>query len=153
MTTPDLAELNGLAESDCWALLRSATVGRLAVIDGDRPDIFPVNFAVDHASVVFRSAEGTKLRALRDGCVAFEVDGTSSDGLQAWSVVVKGTVEALRTAELAASVAIPVRPMHPAPKPRILRLLPEQISGRRFAIADTDVWRTALTDARPSASE
>ena len=41
----------------------SAQVGRLAVSIKEQPDIFPINFVVDHGTVVFRTAEGTKLAA------------------------------------------------------------------------------------------
>ena len=50
-----------LPANACWALLRSQEVGRLAVSIADRPEIFPVNYVVDHGTVVFRTAEGTKL--------------------------------------------------------------------------------------------
>ena len=53
--------VTGLPANACWALLRSQEVGRLAVSIADRPEIFPVNYVVDHGTVVFRTAEGTKL--------------------------------------------------------------------------------------------
>src|SRR6187401_2958268 len=85
-----------LDEHQCWALLREAQVGRLAVAIANHPDIFPVNFVVDHASVVFRTAEGTKLAAAVLGqAVAFEVDGYDADAGEAWSVVVKGRAKEL----------------------------------------------------------
>jgi uncharacterized protein len=60
----------------CWQLLAGEEVGRLAVSVDQRPDIFPVNYAVDEATIVFRTAEGTKLSAVFvDSAVAFEVDG------------------------------------------------------------------------------
>ena len=72
-------------------LLRSAQVGRLAVIVNDHPEIFPVNYLVDRGTVVFRTAEGTKLAAVAFGSnVAFEVDGYEPDKGVAWSVVMKG---------------------------------------------------------------
>jgi len=49
-----------LSESECWALLRASSVGRLAVWLEDHPEIFPINYAVDHGTVVFRSSAGTK---------------------------------------------------------------------------------------------
>jgi uncharacterized protein len=52
-----------LSESACWALLRTTSVGRLAVWVEDHPDIFPVNYAVDHGTVAFRSGAGTKVSA------------------------------------------------------------------------------------------
>jgi len=60
MTTVDLRTgTEALAPNECWDLLRTADVGRLAAAVANRPDIFPVNFVVDNASVVFRTAEGT----------------------------------------------------------------------------------------------
>ena len=44
-----------LPEHTCWMLLRSVEVARLAVSVDDRPDIFPVNFVVDHGTVVIRT--------------------------------------------------------------------------------------------------
>ena len=79
-----------LDESACWALLRTAAVGRLAIVVNHRPEIFPLNFVVDHATVVFRTAEGTKLDWGAGKDVAFEVDGYEPDTGEAWSVVVKG---------------------------------------------------------------
>ena len=80
-----------LTPPECWQELRRAEVGRLAVSIAGHPDIFPINFVVDHASVVFRSAEGTKLAAAVLGRgVAFEVDGYEPGLGEAWSVVGEG---------------------------------------------------------------
>ena len=46
VTTRDGVEI--LPPHECWALLRSAEVGRLAVSIMNRPDIFPVNHIVYH---------------------------------------------------------------------------------------------------------
>jgi nitroimidazol reductase NimA-like FMN-containing flavoprotein (pyridoxamine 5'-phosphate oxidase superfamily) len=53
-------------------------------------DIFPVNYTVDGESIVFRTAEGSKLTEVTiNDEVLFEVDEyTATD---AWSVVVRGT--------------------------------------------------------------
>jgi hypothetical protein len=125
-----------LDEHQCWELLRSQEVGRLAVAIANHPDIFPVNFVVDHATVVFRTAEGTKLAAAVLGeSVAFEVDG-ESDG-EAWSVVLKGTaVEIEKMYELFDAVELPLYPWHAAPKHRYVRILPDMVTGRRFRVVD-----------------
>jgi len=130
---PTIVELD---EHQCWELLRSQEVGRLAVAIANHPDIFPVNFVVDHASVVFRTAEGTKLAAAVLGeSVAFEVDGES--GGEAWSVVVKGqAVEIEKMYELFDAVELPLYPWHAAPKHRYVRILPEMVTGRRFRVVD-----------------
>ena len=107
----------------CWELLRSSEVGRLAVSLGNHPDIFPVNFIVDHGTVVFRTAEGTKLAAAVLGeSVAFEVDGYDAEAGEAWSVVVKGrAVEIERMRDVFDALDLPLFPWHAAPKPCFLR--------------------------------
>ena len=118
----------------CWELLRTAEVGRLAVAVAGRPDVFPLNFTVDRGDIVFCTAEGTKLVAMFvNGAVAFECDGESGD--DAWSIVVKGRVEEIPMHDLLESSAYALYPWAATVKSRFLRIIPEQISGRRFHIA------------------
>jgi uncharacterized protein len=140
-----------LAHNDCWLLLRTAEVGRLAVSVGGRPDIFPINFVVDHGSVVFRTAEGTKLAALEDEPVAFEVDGYEPDAGQAWSVVIKGQAKEIRRPqELFDSASLPLFPWHAAPKQRFVRITPDEVTGRRFQVVDRGAWGSAHEAHRAS---
>lgn len=125
-------ELNA---SQSWGLLRGAVVGRLAVISPDhtQPDIFPINYIVDRGSIVFRTSEGSKLAAARDSSVAFEADGYNPFTGEAWSVVVKGTArEVKKLHEVFDALNLPLFPWHATPKPRILRIEPDLITGRRF---------------------
>jgi hypothetical protein len=117
--------------------LRSSEVGRLAVIVDGRPEIFPLNFTVDHGTVVFRTAEGTKLAAIGDGAdVAFEVDGYDAELGEAWSVVIKGcATEVLDAYERFDAVDLPLFPWNAAPKPRFVRIVPDQTSGRQFRVS------------------
>lgn len=127
-----------LSTSESWALLREGVVGRIAVAVGDQPEIFPVNYLVDHGSIVIRTAEGTKLLAAKGRPVAFEVDEFDPANGEAWSVVVKGTAqEVSRHYELIDSEQLPLFPWHAAAKPRVLRIEPGLVTGRRFhAMAD-----------------
>jgi nitroimidazol reductase NimA-like FMN-containing flavoprotein (pyridoxamine 5'-phosphate oxidase superfamily) len=122
--------------SDCWTLVRSAEVGRLAVVVDNQPEIFPINFLVDHGSVVFRTAEGTKLAAaLTCESVAFEVDGYDPDRGDAWSVVLKGpATEIKRPLELLDATDLPLFPWYAAPKQRFVRITPRDVSGRQFHV-------------------
>src|SRR6476619_2758028 len=52
-----LASMEHLSVSESWSLVRSAPVGRLAVVVDGRPEIFPLNHVVDHGTLVFRTAE------------------------------------------------------------------------------------------------
>ena len=126
-----------LDESACWALLRTAEVGRLAIVVNHRPEIFPLNFVVDHATVVFRTAEGTKLDWGAGKDVAFEVDGYEPDTGEAWSVVVKGLArEVKKMHEALEALELPLFPWHGSSKPHIVRIEPDAITGRRFRVAD-----------------
>lgn len=85
-----------LESHECWNLMRQVSVARLAVLLNDGPDIFPVNYTVDHGTVVFRTRAGTKLEAaLGESPVALEADGVNPQTGVAWSVVVRGRAELL----------------------------------------------------------
>jgi uncharacterized protein len=141
MTTDHLG-ITVLAGEGCLALLRSQTVGRLAVSIRDRPDIFPINYTVDRGGIVFRTAEGTKLAAAVLGRgVAFEVDGFDAAAGEAWSVIVKGhAVEITGIEELLDALELPLFPWHAAPKHRFVRIEPVEISGRRFHVVEPSAW-------------
>jgi uncharacterized protein len=138
MTTAATPGMEILEPHECWQLVRSAEVGRLAVAIMNQPDIFPVNYVVDHGAVVFRTAEGTKLAAATLGSsVAFEVDGYEPDQGEAWSVVLKGpAVEIERLDDVLAATDLPLFPWHAAPKPRFVRIDPVSVTGRRFHVVD-----------------
>ncbi|MEO6703255.1 MAG: pyridoxamine 5'-phosphate oxidase family protein, partial [Jatrophihabitantaceae bacterium] len=88
---PDSPSVAVLDEQDCLSLLRHGEVGRLATAVAGQPDIFPINYVLDGHSVVFCTAEGTKLAAtFANTLVAFECDGYDSEAGDAWSVVIKG---------------------------------------------------------------
>lgn len=124
-----------LSAAESLTLLRQAVVGRLAVVVDGRPDIFPVNHLVDHGSVVFRTAEGTKLAGAAGHPVAFEVDGYDDEKAVAWSVVVKGNARVvIRMYDALEVVRLPLFPWHSAPKPYFIRIEAETISGRRFQV-------------------
>lgn len=123
----------------CWSLLASVEVGRLAVSVVGDVDIFPLNFVVDDKAVVFRSAEGTKLvEVVLARRVAFEVDGYEPAMGCAWSVVVKGKAELLdRFSDIYRAQDLPLFPWNASPKERFVRIVPDVITGRRFTVAGT----------------
>lgn len=122
-----------LSESECWSLLGGVTLGRLVTsVDGE-PEIFPVNFVVQHRTVLFRTAEGTKLTsAAINKNVLFEADETTfSEG---WSVIVKGTARTPQTDEdVREAERAWLYPWTATPKPHFVRIRPLRITGRRFA--------------------
>ena len=111
-------------------------VGRLVVVDGGRPLVFPVNYALDGEAPVFRTASGTKLWASTHSPVAFEVDHVDAETKTGWSVVVHGIaqeVTAFDRSDLQYRVAgLPVEPWAPGDKPSFVRIEPRLITGRRI---------------------
>jgi hypothetical protein len=143
-----------LSESGCWALLRTTSVGRLAVWVEDHPDIFPLNYAVDHGTVVFRSSAGTKVSAaLSDSPVALEADGYDAETAEVWSVVIRGNAEEIRGQDLIGTIDLPLFPWQAGDKGRFIRIVPTATSGRRFPIADPSVWNTPLSGVKRASME
>lgn len=126
-----------LTSSQCWDYIRRARFGRLAVAVEGQPEIFPVNFAVDHGTLVFRTAAGTKLSgALSGNPVAFEIDGYDDHLSSAWSVVLKGKAALLADyQELVDSEELPLFPWQAGSKNAFVRIEPEVTAGRRFLIS------------------
>ena len=121
--------------TEAWELMRGAVIGRLAVLHDGAPDIFPVNFVVDHGTVVLRTSGGTKYDAARSHPVAFEVDGYNAEIGEAWSVVARGhAVEVRDVDDSIAILNLPLEPWQKGPKPHLLRLVPVTLSGRRFPV-------------------
>lgn len=121
-----------LSPSQSWAMLRQTKLGRLAVVVDGKPEVFPVNFVVDRGTVVFRTASGTKLAASDGKDVALEADGVEDEG-SAWSVVVKGQARTIRGLhESLDAMFLPLTPVHPQPKPHLVRIEVSEISGRWF---------------------
>lgn len=136
------AGMEELAGSECWRLLRTAEVGRLAVpVEPNGADIFPVNHLVDGGTVVFRTAAGSKLTALTAAAqVAFEADGVDASTPTAWSVVVKGAAHAItRNDEMFDAFHLDVHPWLEGSKPTFVRLEPTSVTGRRFSVTRRDV--------------
>jgi hypothetical protein len=153
--TDEEMTVHELSESACWALLRTISVGRLAVWVEDHPDIFPLNYAVDHGTVVFRSRAGTKVSsALSDSQVAFEADGYDAEAAEAWSVVIRGNAEEIRSGQdLIDTIDLPLFPWQAGEKGRFIRIVPTITTGRRFPIADPSVWLTPLSGLKRASME
>ena len=121
-----------LSDRECWDRLSEQQLGRLVTRVGNVLDIFPVNYTVDRETLVFRTAEGSKLTEVTiNDEVLFEVDEyTATD---AWSVVVRGTAHRLDTPdEVAAADLLPLEPWIPTVKYNYVRIVAASLSGREF---------------------
>jgi nitroimidazol reductase NimA-like FMN-containing flavoprotein (pyridoxamine 5'-phosphate oxidase superfamily) len=134
MDTDEVNPVELISEDDCWELLLSSSLGRLALSVGGEPEIYPVNFVASDRRLVLRTAEGTKILALTvNPRVAFETDGVGRD--EAWSVVVKGTARILeKQSEIYAAEQLPLRPLIPTLKYVFVEIAPREVTGRRFPL-------------------
>jgi nitroimidazol reductase NimA-like FMN-containing flavoprotein (pyridoxamine 5'-phosphate oxidase superfamily) len=136
--TPEETDPGGLDEidtSECWKLLATQQIGRLAVMVGHYPLIFPVNFALDDKVILFRTAPGTKLYAIQHSNVTFEVDEIDVAHRSGWSVLVHGVAHQLlarRSPELAARFEASGAQWAAGERDRIVRIVPDQVTGRRI---------------------
>lgn len=121
-----------LDEAQSWERLRRHELGRLVTHVGNVLDIFPVNYVVDGESLVFRTAEGSKLVELTvNDEVLFEVDDYTDD--DAWSVVVRGTARRIESlAEREQVEQLGLAPWIPTLKYNFVRIAATSLSGRAF---------------------
>jgi nitroimidazol reductase NimA-like FMN-containing flavoprotein (pyridoxamine 5'-phosphate oxidase superfamily) len=140
--TPQFTELQNklleLARAECLNLLRRTHFGRLAVSRGEgAPIIRPLNYVFDprSQSVVFRTAEGSKLHSLlRAKEAAFEIDGIDDGGRTGWSVVVIGVAEEVTNpSEIRRLDQLGLEVWAPGPRNHWVRIRARTLSGRRIA--------------------
>ena len=128
----DQESVTVLSEDESWHLLASVSLGRLVTVLDGQPEVFPVNFVVQRRSVLFRTAEGTKLLSLVMNCrVAFEADDHGLEG--GWSVIVKGDARVLdNRADIERAERAQLLPWTPTVKLRYVQVDVREITGRRF---------------------
>ena len=121
-------------EKDCYALLGSTTVGRLGFVQDERVLVIPVNYVLDGADIVIRTAQDGLLSDLPSSreVVAFEVDHHDDLAGSGWSVLLNGAVTAMTADEVD---AVPgtrrARPWAGGDRTLALRLHPDSVTGRR----------------------
>ena len=122
-----------LSAEECWALLRSQEIGRVAYRLVDEVHIVPVNYLVDRGRLLIRSGSGNKLLAAAlNSDAALEIDWF--DDQNAWSVVVRGRLQRLTDHERNELGYLPLHSWVPTPKAELLVLLPAEVTGRRFLL-------------------
>ncbi|EHB54845.1 hypothetical protein MycrhDRAFT_2039 [Mycolicibacterium rhodesiae JS60] len=121
-----------LGDNECWDLLKTAALGRLVTNVAGEPEIFPVNFVAQAHTILFRTAEGTKLfGTVMNDKVLFEVD--DHDVVGGWSVIIRGTAQVLTASDdIHEAERAQLLPWIATEKLRFVRITPNELSGRRF---------------------
>jgi hypothetical protein len=138
-----------LYSAECWRLLSTQSLGRLATSTDRGVRIWPVNYATWGETVVFRSDPGSKVWDIAaHPQVSFEIDGVD-DEARHWSVVLTGRADVVVPDE-APSFEVHEEPvtLNPGPKRIHVRITPATVTGRRFTAS---IERGSMWETRPVA--
>ena len=126
------SHLRDIDKDECLELLAGHTVGRVAYCDDLGPVVLPVNYVLDHETVLIQISPHSKLAAhLRSARASFEIDDFDDYNQTGWSVLVRGNAAYAEAADLP---GVDDRPIAWAEGQRTLhvRITPHDISGRRL---------------------
>jgi nitroimidazol reductase NimA-like FMN-containing flavoprotein (pyridoxamine 5'-phosphate oxidase superfamily) len=122
---------------ECIGLLRSSTIGRIAVLVDGLPVILPVNhLLVERAGVhlVFLRTRSGSTIDRAPAAVAFQIDGFDQHHREGWSVLVRGHLDhADDTAD-----RDPAFESWVGERDRAVVIVPTEISGRRLHASPTE---------------
>ena len=153
MTTTPIADLYAgldddqpvreLTQEECWELLHSHELGRMAYHLGPEVHLTPINYAVDGRTLLFRTAPGSKLvGVLMNPDVVFEIDEHDEHG--AVSVILRGQARRLDEDQAHRAENVPLHPWVPTFKDEVVEIVPDEITGRAFRLHRP--WRHLLGD-------
>ncbi|WP_371483809.1 pyridoxamine 5'-phosphate oxidase family protein [Kitasatospora sp. NBC_00315] len=128
---PVLIHLNG---AECWDLLGSHGVGRIALPGEPGPVVLPVNYTVDVETVVYRTNPRGAAAVEAGTGLSFQADRIDDRLSQGWSVLVVGTAEHIEDPETVRLLteAKAAEPWAGGSRPLWIRIRPERVSGRRI---------------------
>ena len=126
------ARLLDLPARECWQLLESAEIARVAW-DGPRGvAIVPVNYAVAADALWFRTTSYSQLaRECSGRWVAVEVEGLDPGERSGWSTVIRGVAEIVDAAETPEHLA-DVQVWPSGLRNLFVRVGPVEVTGRRL---------------------
>lgn len=139
-TTPKSARMDAVTDTtyfeaipaeDCWELLRTHGMGRIAWANSEGITILPVNHTVVEGGIIVRTTPTGLLGELaHDVTVAFQIDEVDAETRIAWSVLARGRAKELTEAERVDQAASIPEPWAGGERHLLLRINVEQISGR-----------------------
>ena len=119
---------------ECLALLHTHTVGRVAFTDHNLPQVFPVTYAMDESTIVFRTRGRGRLAQLcRNAVVAFQVDSLGEPGRACWTVLAVGSSRVVtKEGERMRALALGIAPLALGSRHSFVRIVPGMLTGRRL---------------------
>jgi nitroimidazol reductase NimA-like FMN-containing flavoprotein (pyridoxamine 5'-phosphate oxidase superfamily) len=124
-----------IGDKECDRLLAAGGVGRVVLVEERGPVAFPVNFSLLDGDILFRTAADSPVAAADGQEVGFEVDRIDDALHEGWSVLVTGRARRLVDPdEVARARALEVEPWAGGDREVYLRLVPDEVSGRRIRV-------------------
>ncbi len=128
-----MAQLVEIGESECWDLLRSHSISRVAWAGSDGPLVLPLNYVVHEGALWLRtSAHSTLSQEIDDAPVAILVDEFDADTQVGWSVQVRGTAQMHYSSEEVPNPVRTLRTWAEGARPLWISVTPTSINGRRL---------------------
>jgi len=123
-----------LTTAECWDKLGTHGVGRVALPARPAPTVFPVNYAIDADTIVYRTAPRVSAAPETGAGVSFEVDRVDDQHSAGWSVLVTGTAERIEdpAAMRHFSERHVAQPWAGGDRPLWIRIRPGTVTGRRI---------------------
>jgi hypothetical protein len=126
------SHLREMDRSECLELLASHQVGRVAYCDDLGPVVLPVNYSLDHETVLIRIfPHSTLARHLQSERASFEIDDFDYYNQSGWSVLVRGDAAHVEGVDLPSQVDRPIA-WADGQRTYYVRITPHDISGRRL---------------------
>ena len=124
-----------LDRAESLHMLESVRWGRYGWSLPEGPRMLPVNYSVLDGNVYLRTElHGSISDASTGNAVAFEADELDDRLTSGWSVVVLGRAEQVEDPTEVASLFRRMRePWAPGSRPVLVRIVPTEITGRRFS--------------------
>jgi nitroimidazol reductase NimA-like FMN-containing flavoprotein (pyridoxamine 5'-phosphate oxidase superfamily) len=115
----------------CLSLLARSSIGRVGIVIGPLPFVYPVRYDMSNGHILFVLSIDQVATAIDDAVVALQADGFDEDRGRRWTVLAIGPATAVEpTSE---SV-----PRHLRPDRHAFRLRPKMISGHWLDQAGDD---------------
>jgi uncharacterized protein len=129
------ARLVEVPSFECWHLLHTAEVARVAWNGASGVAIVPVNYVVAGGALWFRTTPYSQLaRECSGQWVAVEVDGVNRAEGTGWSTVVRGVAE-FRDVDDAPEHLAEFQVWPSGPRPLFVRVEPAEVTGRKLVVA------------------
>lgn len=130
----DVTALEELDPEECFRLLASQHLGRVALIVAGQPMVLPVNYALLGRTIVFRTARNSGFdRVVRGADVVFEIDHADPAYHSGWSVLGRGRAQGIdETVDPAALNHAVMRPWARRDRPGWIGIELEHVTGRRI---------------------